>query len=138
MRTALDTRETSSMQCNAVQPSPLWPGLDGALHEGLLDNTMQCFLPLGFTRPYTLDPEPSLLCPGLNGALREGLLDNAAAVGALAAVLGDLSQGGASPLRLVGYSLGGRLSLQLAAAHPALFSGVAVVSGSAGLPGESL
>lgn len=78
----------------------------------------------------------SPLLSGLADAHRGGLLDNVAAVGALAAVLGALAQAGGGPLRLVGYSLGGRLALQLAAAHPALFSRVVIVSGSAGLPGE--
>ena len=68
--------------------------------------------------------------------LRGGRLDNATAMDALAEVLGALAVAEGGPLRLVGYSLGGRMALQLAAMHPALFSGVAVISGSAGLRGE--
>ena len=42
------------------------------------------------------------------------------------------------PVHLVGYSLGGRLALAVAARHPALAARVAIISGSPGLEGGSL
>lgn len=64
-----------------------------------------------------------------------GHLDNASVVHALAAVVESLQEGTEVPPVLVGYSLGGRVALQLAASRPELFSRVAVVSASPGLRG---
>ena len=75
------------------------------------------------------------LCAGLARVLESGRLENAAVVGALGSVMRRLRDEGDAPIALVGYSLGGRLALQLAAAQPDLYSRVAIISGSAGLAG---
>ena len=72
---------------------------------------------------------------GLAHVLQTGELNNGAVVGALSSLLRGMHAAGAAPLVLVGYSLGGRLALQVAAAQPGIFSKVAIVSGSAGLTG---
>ena len=64
-----------------------------------------------------------------------GHLENASVVRALAAVVESLQQGTEVPPVLVGYSLGGRVALQLVASRPGLFSRVAVISASPGLRG---
>ena len=58
-----------------------------------------------------------------------------AVAGAVAALL-EAEGAGEEPVVLVGYSMGARLALHLAARHPALFSKVAVVSGTPGIAGE--